>query len=131
MTLKSAIVMERYFNEQTDEKNMILQQNALSERRYRLFRLRSDSCTCCQNKQNDGQRSSSLESKCGCFFMIFFSRTGCPKLVPLLIGIFYIITLTGMNLIFTIREINILQGSAIETTPTPTLRQCLPWKQLC
>ena len=59
----STIVMERHVNEQTDEKKMILQRNALSERRYRRFRLRSDSCTCCQNKQNGGVRSTSLESK--------------------------------------------------------------------
>ena len=63
VTSISAIVMERYVNEQTDEKKMILQRNALSERRYRSFRLRSDYRTCCQNKQNGGQRSFSLESK--------------------------------------------------------------------
>ena len=32
VTSISAIVMERYVNEQTDEKKMILQRNALSER---------------------------------------------------------------------------------------------------
>ena len=63
VTSISAIVMELYVNEQTDEKKIILQRSALSERRYRRFRLRSDSCTCCQNKQNGGQRSSSLVSK--------------------------------------------------------------------
>ena len=63
VTSISAIVMERYVNEQTDEKKMILQRNALSERRYQRFRLRSDYRNCCQNKQNGGQRSSSLESK--------------------------------------------------------------------
>ena len=56
----SAIVMEHYVNEQTDEKKVILQRNVLSERRYRRFRLRSDSCTCCQNKQNGGRRSTWL-----------------------------------------------------------------------
>ena len=55
--------MERNVNEWTDEKMMILPQNALSEWRYRRFPLRSDYSTCCQNKQNGGQRSSSLESK--------------------------------------------------------------------
>ena len=59
----STIVMERYVNEQTDKKKMILQRSALSERQYRRFRLRSDSRTCCQNKQNGGQRSSTLVSK--------------------------------------------------------------------
>ena len=63
VTSISAIVMERYVNEQTDEKKMMLQRNALSERRYRRFRLRSDSRTCCQNKQNGGRRSTSPESK--------------------------------------------------------------------
>ena len=62
VTSVSSIVMERYVNEQTDKK-MILQRSALSERRYRRFRLRSDSRTCCQNKQNGGQRSSTLVSK--------------------------------------------------------------------
>ena len=62
VTSISAIVMERYVNEQTDEKKVILQRNVLSERRYRRFRLRSDSRTCCQNKQNGGRRSTSLES---------------------------------------------------------------------
>ena len=52
VTSISTIVMERYVNKQTNEKKMILQRNALSERRYRRFRLRSDSRTCCQNKQN-------------------------------------------------------------------------------
>ena len=56
-----AIVMERYVNEQTDEKKDDLQRNALSEQRYRRFRLRSDYRTCCQNKQNGGQLSSSFE----------------------------------------------------------------------
>ena len=55
VTSISTIVMERYVNEQTDKKKMILQRSALSERRYRRFRLRSDSPTCCQNKQNGGQ----------------------------------------------------------------------------
>ena len=101
--------MERYFNEQTDEKNMILQRSALSERRYQLFRLRSDSRTCCQNKKMTDSGAPRLRVN-AVVFVIFFSRTGCPKLMPLLIGIyFYIITLTGMHLIFTIREINILQ----------------------
>ena len=59
----STIVMECYVNEQTDKKKMILQRSALSERRYRRFRLRSDSRTCCQNKQNGRQRSSTLVSK--------------------------------------------------------------------
>ena len=45
VTSISAIVMERYVNEKSDEKKMILQRNALSERRYRSFRLRSDSRT--------------------------------------------------------------------------------------
>ena len=63
VTSISAIVMERYVNEQTDEKKMMLQRNALSERRYRRFRMRSDSRTCCKNKQNGGRRSTSLESK--------------------------------------------------------------------
>ena len=59
--------------------------------------------------------------------------TGCPKkTMPLLIGIyFYITTSTGMHLTYTIRKINILQGLAIETTPTPTLLPWLPWKQIC
>ena len=63
LTSISTIVMERYVKEQTDEKKMILQQSALSERQYQRFRLRSDSRTCCQNKQNGGQRSSTLVSK--------------------------------------------------------------------
>ena len=63
VTSISAIVMERYVNEQIDEKKVILQRNALSEWRYRRFRLQSDSRTCCQNKQNGGRRSTSLESK--------------------------------------------------------------------
>ena len=57
------IVMERYVSEQTDMKKMILHRNALSEWRYRRFHLRSDYRTYCQNKQNGGQRSSSLEGK--------------------------------------------------------------------
>ena len=57
------IVMERYVNEQTDEKNVILQRIALSARRYRSFRLRNDSRTGCQNKQNGGQRRSSRWSE--------------------------------------------------------------------
>ena len=63
VTSISDIVMERYVNEQTDKKKMILQRNALSERRYRRFPLRSDYRTCCQNKQNGEPRSSSLASK--------------------------------------------------------------------
>ena len=62
VTSISDIVMECYVNKQTDEKNMILQRNALSERQYRRFRLRSDYRTCCQNKQNGEPRSSSLAS---------------------------------------------------------------------
>ena len=58
-----AIFMEHYVNKQTDEKKMILQQDALSELRYRGFRPRSDYGTHCQNKQDGGQRSSLLESK--------------------------------------------------------------------
>ena len=57
------IVRERYVNELTDRKKIILQRSALSEWRYRRFRLGSDSRTCCQNKQNGGQRSSTLLSK--------------------------------------------------------------------
>ena len=52
VTSISAIVMERYVKERTDEKMMILPQNALSERRYQRFPLQSDYSTCCQNKQN-------------------------------------------------------------------------------
>ena len=63
VTSISTIFMEPYVNEQTDKKKMILQRSALSEQRYRRFRLRSDSRTCCQNKQNGGQRSSTLVSK--------------------------------------------------------------------
>ena len=63
VTSISTIVMERYVNEQTVKKKMILQRIALSKRRYRRFRLRTDSRTCCQNKQNGGQRSSTLVSK--------------------------------------------------------------------
>ena len=59
VTSISAIVMNRYIYEQTDEKQVILQRIALSARRYRRFRLRNDSRTCCQNKQNGGQRRSS------------------------------------------------------------------------
>ena len=43
VTSVSAIVMERYINEQTDEKKVILQRIVLSARRYRRFRLRNDS----------------------------------------------------------------------------------------
>ena len=43
VTSISAIVMERYINEQTDVKKVILQRIALSARRYRRFRLRNDS----------------------------------------------------------------------------------------
>ena len=60
--------------------------------------------------------------------------TGCQKkkTMPLLIGFyFYISTSTGMHLTYTIREINILQGSVIETTPTPMLLPLLPWNQIC
>ena len=63
VTSISAIVMERYINEQTDEKKVILQRIALTARRYRRFRLRNDSRTCCQNKQNGGQRRSSRWSE--------------------------------------------------------------------
>ena len=63
VTSTSTIVMERYVNEQTDKKKIILQRSALSERRYRRFRLRSDSRTFCQNKQNGGQWSSKFVSK--------------------------------------------------------------------
>ena len=59
----STVVMERYVNERTNKKKMILQRSALSERRYQRFLLRSDSRICCQNKQNGGQRSSTLVSK--------------------------------------------------------------------
>ena len=55
VTSISAIGLERYVDEQTDQKKMILYRNALSERRYRRFRLHSDYRTCCQNKQNGGQ----------------------------------------------------------------------------
>ena len=63
VTSMSGIVMERYVNERTKEKMLILPRNALSERRYRRFPLRSDYSTCCQNKQNGGQRISSIESR--------------------------------------------------------------------
>ena len=63
VTSISTIVVERYVNEQTDKKKIILQRSALSEQRYRRFRLGSDSRTCCQNKQNGGQRTSTLVSK--------------------------------------------------------------------
>ena len=57
VTSISAIGLERYVDEQTDEKKMILYRNALSERRYRRFRLHSDYRTCCQNKQmGDSER---------------------------------------------------------------------------
>ena len=58
--------------------------------------------------------------------------TGCLKNDATFIGIyFYISTSTGMHLTYAIGEINIFQGSAIETTPTPTLLPWLPWKQIC
>ena len=63
VTSISAIVMERYVNERIKEKMMILPRNALSERQYRRFPVRSDYSNCCQNKQNGGQRSSSLERR--------------------------------------------------------------------
>ena len=63
VTSISAIVMERYINDQTDKKNVILQRIALTARRYRRFCLRNDSRTCCQNKQNGGQRRSSRWSE--------------------------------------------------------------------
>ena len=63
VTSISTIVMESYVNEQTYKKKMILQRSAQSERRYRRLFLRSDSRTCCQNKQNGGQRSSTIVSK--------------------------------------------------------------------
>ena len=51
------------------------------------------------------------------------------KTMPLYIGIhFCITTSTGMHLTYTNWENNILQGSATETTPTPTLLPWLPWK---
>ena len=54
------------------------------------------------------------------------------KKITLLIGIYFYITIsTGMHLTYTIQEINILQESAIETTPTPTLLPWLSWKQIC
>ena len=36
-----------------------------------------------------------------------------------------------MHLTYTIQEINILQESAIESTPTPTSLPWLSWKQIC
>ena len=52
-------------------------------------------------------------------------RVSKKKTMPLLISIyFYITTSTGIYLTYIIKEINILQESAIETNPTPTV---LPW----
>ena len=87
----------------------------------------SDGTILIKDNLDEVHRISSLND------LIPFGYTGCPeKTMPLLIGIYlYIITSTGMHLTCTIREINILQGSAIETTPTPTLLPWLPWKQIC
>ena len=68
----SCVVIERYVNKQTDKKKMIFQQNALSKQSQR-----SDSCRCCQNKQNGGKRISSLRVNEVVVFLVIFFKNSC------------------------------------------------------